>query len=87
MIRGEIVALEAAQIRAQEDVAVDGVLYAAAEIPGDLVLAVRIFQIGIIEIVFIALSCQQGAVARKGSLRNAAVADNNRLLPARFEML
>src|SRR6187402_2344705 len=43
-------------------------------------------QIGSIDIDFIALSRQQGAVARKGSLRNAAVADNNRLLPARFEM-
>src|SRR6188474_2400405 len=44
-------------------------------------------QIGNIDIVFIALSCQQGALARKGSLRNAAVADSSRLLPARFEML
>ena len=44
-------------------------------------------QIDNIDIVFIALSRQQAAVARKGSLRNAEVADNSRLLPARFEML
>ena len=44
-------------------------------------------QIDNIDIDFIALSCQQVAVARKGSFRNAAVADNSRLLPVRFEML
>src|SRR5688500_7108816 len=50
MIGGEIVALESSQVGAREHTAVDGDFHAAAEVPRNLSIAVRILHIGILHI-------------------------------------